>query len=92
MLAIEEAVVGGEDDVGVPQPVQGAERVDDLLDALVDRAQRLQRLLVVEPVGVDVGGDRKGACADEGRLVVDVGLVEALLEELCGRGRRRRSS
>ena len=45
VLAEEEAVVGGEDDVGVAQPAQRAERVDHLFDAVVDRAQRLQLLV-----------------------------------------------
>ena len=77
VLAEEEAVVGGEDDPGVAQAVHGAERVDDLLDAVVDRAQRLQGLLVVDAVGVDVFGREEGGFADEAGLVVDVALVEA---------------
>jgi len=53
VLAVEEAVVGGEDDVGVAEAMQGAELFDDLLDAVVDSAQRSQRLVVVDAVGVD---------------------------------------
>ena len=86
VLAVEEAVVGGEDDVGVAQPVQGAEGVDDLLDAVVDRAQRLQRLLVVDAVGMDVGWREVRGFADEARLVVDVALVEALRAAVGERG------
>ena len=78
VLAVEEAVVGGEDDVGVAETVLGAERVDDLLDAVVDRAQRLERLLVVDAVGVDVFQREVGRFADEAGLVVDAALVESL--------------
>ena len=46
VLAVEEAVVGGEDDQGVVELAVGAQRVDDLLDALVHREQRLERAAV----------------------------------------------
>ena len=62
VLAEEEAVVGGEDDVGVAAAGRRAERVDDLLDAVVDRAQRLELLLPVDAVGV-LFGRARGAAA-----------------------------
>ena len=77
VLAEEEAVVGGEDDVGVAQLVHGAERGDDLLDAVVDRAQRLQHLLVVDAVRVPFARREVRGFTDEAGLVVDVALVEA---------------
>ena len=67
VLAEEEAVVGGEEDVGVAQPVQLAQRVDDLFDPVVDRAQRLELLLVVDLVGPLVGRGQVFGFADEAR-------------------------
>ena len=77
VLAEEEAVVGGEDDVGVAQPAERAELVDDLFDPFVDRDQRVEAVLVVDAVGVDFGRAEVGRFADEAGLVVDVALVEA---------------
>ena len=77
VLAEEEAVVRGEDDVGVAQPPDAAQRVDDLPDAVVDRAQRLELLLVVDAVGVLVVQGQVFGFADEAGLVGDVALVEA---------------
>jgi len=85
VLAEEEAVVGGEEDVGVAQAVQLTERVDDLFDAVVDRAQRLELLLVVDLVGVLDARRQVFGFADERRLVADVALVEpfrAVVREL----------
>ena len=87
VLAEEEAVVGGEDDVGVAQPVQRAQRVDDQFDPVVDRAQRLERLVVVDAVGVDVAEREVRRFADEARLVADVALVEAFASG-CGAAAR----
>ena len=78
VLAVEEAVVGGEDDVGVAQPVHRRRACRRPFHAFVDRAQRLQRLLVVDAVGVDLVRREVGGFADEARLVVDVALVESL--------------
>ena len=86
VLAEEEAVVGGEDDVGVAQAVLRAQRVQQQFDPVVDRAQRLQRLVVVDAVGVDVAEREVGGFFDEAGLVGDVALGEAL-GALCGSGR-----
>ena len=59
------------------QAALGAERVDDLFDAVVDAAQRLELLLPVDPVGVLVVERQVFGFADEARLVGDVALVEA---------------
>ena len=50
MLAAEEAVVGGEDDVGVIEDALVLQLLDELADRLVDRDQLL---LLAPPLGVD---------------------------------------
>ena len=77
VLAEEEAVVGGEDDVGVAQPAHPAEGVDDQSDAVVDGAQALELLLPVDAVGVLLVQGQVRGFADEAGLVGDVALVEA---------------
>ena len=46
VLAVEVAVVGGEDDVGVPELALRPQRVDDPRDLAIDLGQRLERPLV----------------------------------------------
>ena len=77
VLAVEEAVVGGEDDVGVAQAVLRTQCVEQRFDPVVDRAQRLQRLVVVDAVGMDIREREVRRVADEARLVADVALGEA---------------
>ena len=86
VLAEEEAVVGGEDDVGVAQSLHQAQRVEDQLDAVVDVAQRLELLVPVDAVGVDLVEGQVRRVADEARLVGDVALGEALRSGRAGYG------
>ena len=76
VLAEEEAVVRGEDDVGVAEAAGHPQRVEHPFDAVVDPAQGLQLLLPVDAVGVLVVEAQVFGFADEAGLVGDVALVE----------------
>ena len=86
VLALHQALVGGEDQIGVAQRPPRLQIVDDPLHRIVDREQRLEAVLVA---GLDLG-DQPGAEAldplDPGGLVLDVLLVEARVDRQRGRG------
>ena len=46
VLALHQALVGGEDQIGVAERAPRLQVVDDLLDRVVDREQRLEAVLV----------------------------------------------
>jgi hypothetical protein len=74
MLAVEEAVVGGEEDVGVVQR-DGAigrgllERIDNPLDQVVYGLQGFDPSFVAGVYVGDLGGRQPGLIPDPGRLV-----------------------
>ena len=70
MLAVEEPVVRGEDDVRLVELAGRGQPVDDLADGLVDGEQRLETLLVV----LANRGDLRGRIS--GRLRIPAGLSE----------------
>ena len=76
VLAVEVAVVGGVDDQRVVELARRPQRLDDLLDALVHRQQRLQLTAVLALDVGDLAGAQAWEVPDLGRLVGDVGLVE----------------
>ena len=76
MRTEEEAVVGGEDDVGVGEATVRLELLDDLLDQVVDRQHGAQPVLVE---GVDLLlhlGREQGHLSDPSWLVARVPFVE----------------
>ena len=76
VLAVEEAVVGGEHDHGVLELAALPQRVVDALDHLVHREQR-RGLVAVGPRDlVDLGRGQLRQVPDRSRLVAHVGLVE----------------
>ncbi len=77
VLALEEPVVGDEDDVGVGEVARGVELIDDLADPVVDRAQRLEAVLIAAVDVVDLSEAEARVVAHEGWLVGHVELVEA---------------
>ncbi len=83
MLAVEVAVVGGVDEQGVVEVALGLQRVDHLLDTIVDRQQRLELAAVTPLDGGDLTLVERRQATHSGRLVGDVGLVEV------GGGRQR---
>src|SRR5206468_10454224 len=98
VLAVEEAVVGGEEDQRVVELASLAQRLDDRADRLVDREEGLPALLPVLPDRSDLALVEQRPAPDRERLVGDVGLVERrrhrqrLVREgvtVPGRGRRR---
>ena len=76
VLAVEEAVVGGEQDQRVVELAGGAQRADDLGDPFVDGEQRLEPLAVLLGDRGDAPGTDDGPRPDPARLVADVRLVE----------------
>jgi hypothetical protein len=83
VLAVEVAVVCGEEQVGVVELAAPAQRLDEPAHALVHREQRLELAAVL---ALDLGhalGRQPGHALDLRRLVGDVRLVEA------GRARQR---
>ena len=82
VLAVEEAVVGGEEDQRAVELARRRERLDDACDGLVHGEERLEPLPVVLGDARDARrAEQRGGAAHAGGLVRDIGLVE---------GRRRR--
>jgi hypothetical protein len=92
VLAVEEAVVGGEEDQRVVELAGLAQRLDDRADGVVDREERLPALLPVLPDRRDLALVEQRAATDEERLVGDVGLVETRAASAAARSRRRLGS
>ena len=74
MLAVEVAVVGGEDDHRLVELAGGAQRLDELGDPTIDRRQCLEPALVPGPDPRSLGGVQRPLLGDEVGLVGDVAL------------------